>query len=398
MIEVFVRFLLLLILLISCARLSDRDYSELLQEIGEHTELYELVTTNGKGRICVAPAWQGKVLTSTTSGLQGDALGWLDLTKLGTADPYGSKIGGEDRLWIGPLGSQFSFYYQQLKPLNEANWQVPPTLDTLRYTVRSKTKSHITMTAQLALTNHIGTAFVFDIRRTIEMLDSAGISSRLGLELPHQLATVAFESRNVLTNIGAKRWNKSLGLPAIWSAGMFEGNDQTWAIIPLSHDQEADKLYKYFGELDQDRVRVVKDKLFFKVDGRYRSKIGVPWDLSTGLFGCVDLIQTRITIVQHSVTTDGLYFNSHVSVQDDPYQGEAISVFNNGPMDLTIEREHSFFELESTSTMKELEPGESLEHLHTVYHFDGSEEQISAISESLLGVRWSLVKDLSHNP
>src|SRR5687768_13875517 len=41
-----------------------------------HTEV--VVLGSGKARVAVAPAWQGRVLTSTAGGDQGDTYGWIN--------------------------------------------------------------------------------------------------------------------------------------------------------------------------------------------------------------------------------------------------------------------------------------------------------------------------------
>ena len=55
-------------------------------------------------------------------------------------------------------------------------------------------------------------------------------------------------------------------------------------------------------------------------------------------------------------TNDSLYANSYVTKQKNPYKGEVIPIYNDGPMDYSPTNKHSFFELESTSSMRELQP------------------------------------------
>ncbi|WP_367892720.1 DUF6786 family protein [Flavivirga amylovorans] len=78
-------------------------------------------------------------------------------------------------------------------------------------------------------------------------------------------------------------------------------------------------------------------------------------------------------------TNDSLYFNSNVSVQKEPYKGDVIPIYNNGTMNYYVTNDISFFELESTSAMKELLPNETIEHFHSVYHFSGTHSELNSI-------------------
>lgn len=55
-------------------------------------------------------------------------------------------------------------------------------------------------------------------------------------------------------------------------------------------------------------------------------------------------------------------------------------------MDYSNTDETSFFELETTSPFVALQPNEKLNHYHRVYHFSGSENELSGISKKLLGI------------
>jgi len=46
----------------------------------------------------------------------------------------------------------------------------------------------------------------------------------------------------------------------------------------------------------------------------------------------------------------------------------------------------SFYELESTSPLRELAPNSSITHHHAVYHFFGTEAELQPVATKLLGV------------
>ena len=68
----------------------------------KHTDIIEL--KNGASAITIAPAWQGRVMTSTSEGDKGFSFGWInrDLIANGKIAQHINAFGGEERLWLGP--------------------------------------------------------------------------------------------------------------------------------------------------------------------------------------------------------------------------------------------------------------------------------------------------------
>ena len=73
----------------------------------QHTTLV-LLTGAGGAQVAVSPAYQGRVLTSTTGGDKAPSFGWLGREAIasGTYQPHMNVFGGEDRFWLGPEGGQ----------------------------------------------------------------------------------------------------------------------------------------------------------------------------------------------------------------------------------------------------------------------------------------------------
>lgn len=377
----FVIFMSFLIL--SCSK-KEKSYQERLNIIKKKTKIIELVSNDGKGRIAIAPEIQGKVLQSTHNGLNGATNGWLNLEAFQTNDL--SNIGGEERLWFGPLGGQHSFYYQHIKPLNEDNWKVPKSLSIEPFQLQFSSDAEAVFTKRFSLTNFIGTELNFDLVRRIGLYDKKRIEKDLDIKISDDIKSIAYQTYHELRNIDTVQWKKELGLVSIWSAGMFQGTDKSVVIMPLKKKTNLDSIYQYMGDLTSERLQLKNNTLLFKVDGKYRSKIGIPPSLSPDIYGCYTLEKRRLTIVKFKKEQTDLYANSYVTIQKNPYKGEVIPIYNNGNMDYSISKEASFFELESTSSFKELKPQESLNHFHSVFHFFGSEKGLNEISKKLLGV------------
>ena len=381
-------YLLLLISAIaSCSKpTTTNNYQTVYQSFAAKTQLIELIGNEGKARLMITPAYQGRVITTTYHGQEGQPNGWYDKNLLQPKVENMSGLGGEDRLWIGPLGSQFSFFFQQTEPLSEDNWQVPAPMEAEPYELVSFNKQAAHMQKTMRLTNFKGTTFHLKIDRNIRLLSATDIQQLLSLHLDTGMAYVAFESKNTLENLNEEKLSKATGLASLWSAGMYEGSAKSVVIIPATQPLNISDLYRYLGPLDNRRLQLKGQTVLFKADGQYRSKIGVPPHLAPPIYGCYNPERQRLTIVQYQQTNDGLYCNSAVTVQEDPYQGESIPIYNHGTMDYSPTDEVSFYELESTSAMRELMPGEKLSHYHRVYHFNGSTDMLDNVSKQLLGI------------
>ncbi|MBK1880225.1 DUF6786 family protein [Pelagicoccus mobilis] len=373
-------------LLTSCGVGTGTRYGEDLELLKLKTAVVELVANEGRARVMVVPEYQGRVITSTFSGELGVSNGWVNRAALDEDNVTGGKVGGEDRLWIGPLGSQFSFFFQQIEPISDDNWLVPVSMNHEPYEVLASDSKSIRMRKEMQLTNFVGTEFELEVFRTVSIFDEERVKRELGVELADGVDFAAYESAHELFNRGEKAWSKETGLAGLWSAGMFEGSDDGVMVIPLRRVATLDEILQYLGPLDESRLRLLGRVLLFKVDGRYRSKIGVPRELAPDLYASYLPSKKRLTINQYKQTDDSLYFNSEVSVQENPYYGEVIPIYNHGTKDYSPTDTTAFFEMESVAPMLELKPGESKTHFHRIYHFSGNEEELTKIAEELLGV------------
>ena len=92
-----------------------------------------------------------------------------------------------------------------------------------------------------------------------------------------------------------------------------------------------------------------------------------------------------LTIVKYTINGNEDYVNSMWEMQKQPYGGDVVNSYNDGPMENgTILG--PFYELESSSSAKELKVNETLEHTHSTFHFKGSKESLNKLSISVLGV------------
>ena len=93
-------------------------------------EVIELKSEDGQSKVMVIPAWQGRVMTTTTGGNEGDSYGWINykLIESGQVSPQFNPVGGEERFWLGPEGGRFSWYFKKGQEQVHANWVVPAVI------------------------------------------------------------------------------------------------------------------------------------------------------------------------------------------------------------------------------------------------------------------------------
>jgi hypothetical protein len=100
----------------------------------------------GEARLAVAPAWQGRVMTSSLAGDGGASFGWLNAAFLdaGRDEPVFNNYGGEDRLWLGPEGGQFGLWFRAGEPFDLEHWRTPEGLNTGGFDVTSREAASVT--------------------------------------------------------------------------------------------------------------------------------------------------------------------------------------------------------------------------------------------------------------
>jgi Family of unknown function (DUF6786) len=97
----------------------------------QHTQVVVLADPSGSAQVAVAPAYQGRVMTSTTGGSDAPSFGWIGRVAIasGKRQPHMNVFGGEDRFWLGPEGGQFALYFKPGDPFDLDHWQVPAPID-----------------------------------------------------------------------------------------------------------------------------------------------------------------------------------------------------------------------------------------------------------------------------
>lgn len=375
--------------------------------LNQHTDAITL--SDGDAAIVVVPAYQGRVMTSTYDKKAGPTFGWInrpviekgfisDEERKGKLEEHIYVFGGEERFWLGPEGGQYALYFKPGDKFEFADWKTPAVIDTEPFELVRKTETSASFQRQASLENYSATVFQMNIERTVKLLEKANIEKVLSMPLSENLSMVAYETDNRLTNIGDKAWTPEGGLPSIWLLGMYNPSPSTTIVIPFKEGAEEDLGPKvndtYFGKVPAEYLTVEEDVLFLKGDGTYRSKIGVNDKRSLGVAGSYDAAGKVLTIVTYNVqAAPNGFVNSMWELQDEPFSGDVINAYNDGPPAPGVAPMGPFYEIESSSPAAALAPGEMMQHVQKTIHLHGTEEDLNPIAIKVFGVSLEQIKN-----
>jgi hypothetical protein len=373
-------------------------FQSVVKLVDQQSKLIILSDSDGAS-IAVWPAMQGRVLTSSAEGEAGHSFGFVNrsLIESGKAQPHMNAVGGEDRLWIGPEGGQFSIFFAPKAPFDLDHWYTPAPVDAESFNVVSQTKTSVALTKEFPLTNYSGTSFRVRIDREVRLLPADQVWHDLHMTQVPGVKVVGFESDNRMTNIALSSWSKATGLLSLWVLGQFTAAPSAAIVLPIREGSTAELgipvTTDYFGVVPADRIAITPKYVVLKADAHYRSKLGVSPQRSKGVLGSYDPENHVLTIVQYSQPEhEAMYVNSAWKIQENPFSGDVANCYNDGPLAPGKPGLGSFYEMESSSPALVLASHESVQHVHRTIHIVGPAKQLDKIARAVLGVPLSEIR------
>jgi hypothetical protein len=359
------------------------------------TKVIELTSSDSSAKVLLSADYQGRVMTSTALGDTGNSFGWLnyDLISATEKKKQFNPVGGEERFWMGPEGGQYSLYFKGGDSFSIAHWQVPSFIDTESYEVTQADKSMAVFSKKASIKNYSGTSFDIAIERTVSLLSKEQLTQKLNVAIPSDVHFVGFETSIKITNTGSNDWTKDKGLVSVWLLGMFTPSSETTVIIPFHGIPNARSFItdNYFGDIPKERLKVADSVLYFTCDGKLRSKIGLSPLIAKPIAASFDFKKNVLTIIIPQVNKDAAYVNSKWELQKEPYKGDVINSYNDGPLADGTQM-GPFYEVESSSPALELKKGATGEYKQTTCHFEGSYATLQTLAKQLLGVDLNTIK------
>ncbi len=353
-----------------------------------------LSNSDGAKLVCVAEL-QGRTMTSSSNGDQGHSNGYInyDAFEKGMVDPQINLFGGEDRIWISPEGGQFSVFFEPgSEKMDFASWRTPACIDSESFELIDTQSDSLTYLKKSAVTNMSGFTFEFSLERKVTLLSRETVAEGLKVDIPESVRLVGHVADNKLTNTSESAWVQDTGLIALWSLCMNPPSPNAVLIAPFKKG-DVDELGQivtadYFGKLSGDRLKVDQELglIFLRGDGNFRSKLGISfpracsrlgsWTAETGILAVVDFNLPE--------SAPAGYTNNLWKHQDDPFDGDVINAYNDGPND-SGGKLGGFFELETISPALALKPAESYTHSARTVRMEGERASLDQMAQTLFG-------------
>ncbi|MCX6260219.1 MAG: hypothetical protein NTY95_05190 [Bacteroidia bacterium] len=368
---------------------SAKQYGYNVNFLKKYIDVIEL--KSGNSSVAIVPGWQGRVMTSTSEGIHGFSFGWINhkLISSGEALTHINPYGGEERLWLGPEGGQYSIFFKEGDEFIYDKWQTPAFLDTIPFRITAVSDSSASFSYHAEIENYSGTSLNLEINRQVTLLSGNQIMKETGIDLKG-INFVAYRSENRLTNKGANEWKKESGLLSIWMLGMFIPSPAVMVVIPVRQGDEKELGVvvndNYFGKISEDRLKISGSNIYFRADGKSRGKIGITPRRASGIMGSYDFENNILTLLICKLPEGKTeYVNSAWQIQDNPYSGDALNSYNDGPLEDRSQM-GPFYELETSAPAAALKPGESITHSQVTIHLTGDKKLLSKAAVKSLGV------------
>src|SRR5262245_8525079 len=377
----------------ACAPAGETPFASDVAFLRQHTHVVLLTDSSGTAQVVVAPAYQGRVMTSTTGGTDAPSFGWIGRPAIvsRTRQPHMNVFGGEDRFWLGPEGGQYALYFRRGDPFDLDHWEVPAQIDWGGWEVTGQSATAVRFRKRMTIVNYAGTTLEIDVERTVRLLNGPEVATHLGQAPSSAVRTVAFESSNTIANAGTASWQPQSGLVSVWILGMFTPSPQTTIALPVTAGPESALgpvvNDAYFGKVAADRLSAKDAVVFFRGDGERRGKIGLSPSRARDVAGSYDAAKHVLTLVQYTRPTDARrYVNSMWEIQREPYEGDVINSYNDGPPAPGQKPLGPFYELETSSPALELAPGQRYTHVHRTFHLVGPPADLDRIARTMLKI------------
>ena len=104
-----------------------------------------------------------------------------------------------------------------------------------------------------------------------------------------------------------------------------------------------------------------------------------------------DFQKNVLTVIIPQVNRDASYVNSKWEIQKEPFNGDVINSYNDGPLEDGTQM-GPFYEIESSSPALQLKKGEASSYKQTTIHLQGNYNSLKQMAKNLLNVDLDTLK------
>jgi len=362
---------LILTCLISCDRTPAMKIftnKDLLDSLDEHTQEVVIGLPEGPQMI-ITPELSARVLGASLDGINGENLLWVNNSiydgSYWAAKPYFWNAGGY-RTWVAPEDMFF---------LDENDeWFVPSQLDVAPYRIIDQNDFGVTLEADINLKTNIDKYYKMTIERNIMLLTESPSEVE---SLPDNVHYMGIYVKHSLTNRSEEIIGVDMPYVCLWNLLQIKPSGTT--LVPLQKGFDPRTAYReYFNPLG-DRITVSNDIISVKIDGEYRSKIGVRAEAAkSGLAFLRDNHNNTgvLYVMLFSIDPNGIYVDKPWGTDSD--YGDAVELYNDdGNMG-------GFAEIECHGPAEILRRGESQSHTISLHIYSGPISELKRIGSILL--------------
>ena len=321
-------------------------YHDALNYLVQKTSVIELYDQLG-GRIAVCPDWNGKVLTSTSSGLEGDSFGYINVQAIDTE--CFEDFGGEDQWTISP--SVYSFAVEDIKENKAVLQRVLRMADANGTPV----ECHLTRSISLLSRKNIGALFGDAVADSLEQSD---------------VSVISFHSENTIRT-QEKAWI------ACRQRGMFNTSPHTFVIVSTPPENFVLEPFRadidYLGSSPHGRIRHLSQALLIRADGHGRCQVTMPYSVSPPIFGAVELRSGTLTLWTFDLP-------------EESHQEDKIRIYNPGRCHSSEPDWATYYEMNCFSAVQELQPEHSLTYCQCTVHLTADNALLDGIVRQVFGV------------
>ena len=326
-------------------------YHDALNYLAQKTSVIELYNQWG-GRVAVCPDWNGRILTSTCDGLDGNSFGFVNVQAID--NEQFEKFGGEDQWTISPLIHPF-------------------TVDNVK-----ENKTALQQT--LSMTDANGVPVDVHLSRSISLLSRQAIGSWFGDAVAEALeqadvSVVSFRTENIVRS-------QQKAHIASRQRGMFNASPHTTVIVPTVPEGFAPKPIPveidYLGRSPHGRIRHLPQTLLFRADGQGRCRITIPFSSAPPIIGAVELRQGVLTLWTFDLPNGS--------------EEDIIRIYNPGRSHGNELDWATYHEINCFSSAQELLPENSLTYCQCTLHLNADNKVLDDLVQQIFDVSLEAIR------
>jgi hypothetical protein len=328
-------------------------YHNALNYIAQKTSVIELYDQSG-GRVAICPEWNGRVLTSTNGGLEGDSFGYVNVQAIET--DRCEDLGGENLGTFSPL--RYSYSVESIK----------------------KHRALLERTHRMADSN--GVSVEFHHTREISLLSPFQAGEIFADAVPEGAAAVMeILERSDVVSVGfcvecAVRAQEKAHL-AGRQRGMFNASPHTAVIVsapPVFSPEPFSADVDYLGGAPHGRIRHLDEALLIKADGQGRCQVTMPFANAPPVFGAIERKSGTLTLWSFDLPDDY------------PGTDDMIRIYNPGRSQGGESDWATYYEMNFFSAVREVSPEHPLEHVQSTLHINADNAILDELIQKIFGL------------